>query len=199
MQLLGLISLAMKLPNSCVGPRPSSAVSACWSHQEGGSRTHCQLPLYVARATNAVAVKCARAPRLDELRRRYPVGNGSRLCENSPRYDRTRNFEACGHAQSRETQKIHPLLGVTTKSAFVFTQPGSNAVAAILHGQQLAEREAAAFACGIRKHNKSPRADCEPPLTIDPDFIALWRSSRGRVRHARLGGACRGKGCGTVS
>jgi len=30
----------------------------------------------------------------------------SRLCENSARYNRTRNFEACGHAQSKETQKF---------------------------------------------------------------------------------------------
>jgi hypothetical protein len=34
------------------------------------------------------------------------VGNGPRLCENSARYNRTRNFEACGHAQSKETQKF---------------------------------------------------------------------------------------------
>src|SRR6516225_638680 len=34
------------------------------------------------------------------------VGSGPRLCENSARYDRTRNFEACGHAQSKKTQKF---------------------------------------------------------------------------------------------
>jgi len=28
------------------------------------------------------------------------------LCENFARYDRTRNFEACGHAQSKKTQKF---------------------------------------------------------------------------------------------
>jgi hypothetical protein len=30
----------------------------------------------------------------------------SRLCENSARYNRTRNFEACGNAQSKKTQKF---------------------------------------------------------------------------------------------
>jgi hypothetical protein len=30
----------------------------------------------------------------------------SRPCENSTRYNRTRNFEACGHAQSKNMQKF---------------------------------------------------------------------------------------------
>ena len=30
----------------------------------------------------------------------------TRLCENFARYNRTRNFEACGHAQSKKTQKF---------------------------------------------------------------------------------------------
>ena len=30
------------------------------------------------------------------------VAYGSRLCENSARYNRTRNFEACGHAQGKK-------------------------------------------------------------------------------------------------
>ena len=30
----------------------------------------------------------------------------SRPCENSTRYNRTRNFEACGHAQSKKMQKF---------------------------------------------------------------------------------------------
>jgi hypothetical protein len=34
------------------------------------------------------------------------VSLGSRLCENSARYNRTQNFEACGHAQSEKTQKF---------------------------------------------------------------------------------------------
>jgi hypothetical protein len=34
------------------------------------------------------------------------VPSGSRLCENSLRYKRTRNFEACGHAHSKKTQKF---------------------------------------------------------------------------------------------
>jgi hypothetical protein len=34
------------------------------------------------------------------------VSYGPRLCENSARYNRTRNFEACGHAQSKKTQKF---------------------------------------------------------------------------------------------
>jgi hypothetical protein len=33
-------------------------------------------------------------------------GNGSRLCENSAWYNCTQNFEACGHAQSKETQEF---------------------------------------------------------------------------------------------
>jgi hypothetical protein len=28
------------------------------------------------------------------------------MCENSTRYNRTRNFEACGHAQSKKMQKF---------------------------------------------------------------------------------------------
>jgi hypothetical protein len=31
---------------------------------------------------------------------------GPRPCENSTRYNRTRNFEACGHAQSKKMQKF---------------------------------------------------------------------------------------------
>jgi hypothetical protein len=31
---------------------------------------------------------------------------GSSLCENSTRYKRTLNFEACGRAQSKKTQKF---------------------------------------------------------------------------------------------
>jgi hypothetical protein len=31
---------------------------------------------------------------------------GSRLCENAARYNRTRNFETCGHAHSKKTQKF---------------------------------------------------------------------------------------------
>src|SRR6516225_4151214 len=31
---------------------------------------------------------------------------GSRLCENVARYDCTRNFEACGHVQSKKMQKF---------------------------------------------------------------------------------------------
>jgi hypothetical protein len=34
------------------------------------------------------------------------VGNGPRLCENSARYNRTQNFEACGDAQGKKTQKF---------------------------------------------------------------------------------------------
>ena len=34
------------------------------------------------------------------------AGLPAHLCENSARYDRTRNFEACGHAQSKKTQKF---------------------------------------------------------------------------------------------
>jgi hypothetical protein len=30
---------------------------------------------------------------------------GPSLCENATRYNRTRNFEPCGHAQSEKTQK----------------------------------------------------------------------------------------------
>jgi hypothetical protein len=33
-------------------------------------------------------------------------GFGPRLCENSARYTRTQNFEACGHAQSKKMQKF---------------------------------------------------------------------------------------------
>jgi hypothetical protein len=33
-------------------------------------------------------------------------GFGSRLCENAARYNRTRNFEAWGHAQSKKMQKF---------------------------------------------------------------------------------------------
>jgi hypothetical protein len=33
-------------------------------------------------------------------------GNRPRLCENSARYNRTQNFEACGHAQSKKMQKF---------------------------------------------------------------------------------------------
>jgi len=36
------------------------------------------------------------------LNRRF----GPRPCENSTRYNRTRNFEACGHAQSKKMQKF---------------------------------------------------------------------------------------------
>src|SRR6516162_5612203 len=28
------------------------------------------------------------------------------MCKNSPRYKRTRNFEPCGHAESKKTQKF---------------------------------------------------------------------------------------------
>jgi hypothetical protein len=34
------------------------------------------------------------------------VGFRVRPCENSTRYNRTRNFEACGHAQSKKMQKF---------------------------------------------------------------------------------------------
>jgi hypothetical protein len=34
------------------------------------------------------------------------VSSGSSPCENSTRYKRTLNFEACGHAQSEKTQKL---------------------------------------------------------------------------------------------
>jgi hypothetical protein len=45
-------------------------------------------------------------PRSLQLRPSPKVGSGSRLCENSARYNRTRNFEACGHAQSKKMQKF---------------------------------------------------------------------------------------------
>jgi hypothetical protein len=35
-----------------------------------------------------------------------PILNSTRPCENSTRYNRTRNFEACGHAQSKKMQKF---------------------------------------------------------------------------------------------
>jgi hypothetical protein len=34
------------------------------------------------------------------------TAHGTRPCENSTRYNRTRNFEACGHAQSKNMQKF---------------------------------------------------------------------------------------------
>jgi hypothetical protein len=37
---------------------------------------------------------------------RADVCSGSSLCENSTRYKRTLNFEACGRAQSKKTQKF---------------------------------------------------------------------------------------------
>jgi hypothetical protein len=36
----------------------------------------------------------------------WRVRSGSRLCENVARYDCTRNFEACGHVQSKKMQKF---------------------------------------------------------------------------------------------
>jgi hypothetical protein len=44
--------------------------------------------------------------RYPQLFTRSNDGFGSRLCENSARYNRTRNFEAYGHAQSKKTQKF---------------------------------------------------------------------------------------------
>jgi hypothetical protein len=38
--------------------------------------------------------------------RRGAVRCGSWLCENSARYDRTRNIEACGYVQSKKSQKF---------------------------------------------------------------------------------------------
>jgi hypothetical protein len=72
------------------------------------------------------------------------VWQGSRLCENSARYNRTRNFEACGHAQSKKNAKIHPPPAVMTKSDFVFTQPGSMA--------DLDDRRRYFFACLSCQH-----------------------------------------------
>jgi hypothetical protein len=48
---------------------------------------------------------------------------GPRPCENFTRYNRTRNFEACRHAQSKKMQKNPPPLSATTKLDFVFTRP----------------------------------------------------------------------------
>jgi hypothetical protein len=53
------------------------------------------------RARTAPTIKW---PRL--LRCTPRVRSGSRLCENSARYNRTQNFEACGHAQSKKMQKF---------------------------------------------------------------------------------------------
>src|SRR5450755_4096717 len=51
---------------------------------------------------------CSRTNRscLGLLRRTRDVRIGSSLCENSTRYKRTLNFEACGHAQSKKMQKF---------------------------------------------------------------------------------------------
>ena len=49
--------------------------------------------------------------------RNYP------MCENSTRYNRTRNFGLYGHAESKKNAKICLPLGITTKSDFVFAQP----------------------------------------------------------------------------
>ena len=61
-----------------------------------------------------------------------------RPCENSTRYKRTRNFEACGHAQGKKNAKIPPPLGATTKSDFVFTRPGAIAVISLPTGNSVA-------------------------------------------------------------
>ena len=46
-----------------------------------------------------------------------------RPCENSTRYNRTRNFGLCGDVEGKKTEKICLPLGITTKSDFVFTRP----------------------------------------------------------------------------
>jgi hypothetical protein len=72
---------------------------------------------------------------------RPEVCSGSSLCENSARYKRTLNFEACGRAESRKTRKT--LLRWALKSNQVFAQPGSNSAAEhdaqqrqVLHGNR---------------------------------------------------------------
>src|ERR1700687_5388386 len=90
----------------------------------------------------------------------YRVSFGSRLCENSARYNRTQNCEAYGHVQSKKNAKIRPSLGITTKSDFVFAQPRSIAAAEV-HGRRrqvlLSKRTPSTGATGVL-----PRLDDVP-------------------------------------
>jgi hypothetical protein len=55
------------------------------------------------------------------MRRSFSLG--PRLCENSMRYARTRNFEACGEAESSRALTFVFPHGITTRSDRVFAQP----------------------------------------------------------------------------
>jgi hypothetical protein len=48
----------------------------------------------------------AQVARRADSNKRTDVACWPRPCENSTRYNRTRNFEACGHAQSKKIQKF---------------------------------------------------------------------------------------------
>jgi hypothetical protein len=74
---------------------------------------------------NAVPLPARQATQ--QRRSRYRSGMDDRLwprlCENSAWYNRTQNFKACGHAQSKKTQEFVRRLSVN----YVFSWPRRNA------------------------------------------------------------------------
>ena len=51
-------------------------------------------------------IQYSRSGCASQQKRAAHVRDGSRLCENVARYDCTRNFDACGHVQSKKMQKF---------------------------------------------------------------------------------------------